>query len=291
MNRELDPIARMAAAGAEVGKSPVESVGARPGMRVRISARGSVADRFEFIEVYWDVATAAYIDHPTGITHATLGECVSRGRMLASGMGMLFVGLVVWLEPGDQFDTDGRQLWEFTPPPMTMPVSVSKSGGVNGDVSTKATIVYNVFAEDGEQLLSGVSPQNQRPDKGEVIPATDGEVVYKLVGGVATLTLGDVNEVSNLFSGGQPPPPYTPGTPDPPYVPSGTADDDVLVWDNGNGRWVKQATVTQTVLTGVSWNATTAELEFTRETLTIIAKAGSVADTDITFYDCDGNTA
>lgn len=71
-------------------------------------------------------------------------------------------------------------------------------------------------------------------------------------------------------------------------MPSGCADGDILRLSGG--VWTCVTPVTQTVLTGVSWNATTGQLEFTRETLTVIAKAGGVADTDIQFYDCDGNT-
>ncbi len=71
-------------------------------------------------------------------------------------------------------------------------------------------------------------------------------------------------------------------------LPSGCSTDDILKFNGTN--WVCLTPTTQTVLTGVSWNATTGQLEFTRETLTIIGKAGGVADTDIQFYDCDGNT-
>lgn len=78
-----------------------------------------------------------------------------------------------------------------------------------------------------------------------------------------------------------------PGDPGGP-LPTGCTNGDILRLVGG--VWTCVTPVTQTVLTGVSWNATTGQLEFTRETLTVIAKAGGVADTDIQFYDCDGNT-
>ena len=81
--------------------------------------------------------------------------------------------------------------------PTGFPVDVVKVGGSDGDESMPATWVYDVYAEDGQKILSSVSPQNKRPDRGPVKIGTDGYAHFEVSGISDVLTLGLINEVAN----------------------------------------------------------------------------------------------
>ncbi|MEM1355426.1 MAG: hypothetical protein AAGH88_11140 [Planctomycetota bacterium] len=83
------------------------------------------------------------------------------------------------------------------------PVDVVQIDGLDGTASTMASWTYDVYNEWGMLILSGVSPQNLRPDKGKVKPGTHGEAHYEWDSGTntAVLTLGLINEVPNESPG------------------------------------------------------------------------------------------
>ncbi|MEM6260211.1 MAG: hypothetical protein AAGI37_18195 [Planctomycetota bacterium] len=200
-NEVVDAVNANTLAAAQVGgDTEVPSV-ELSGLMVELTARASSEGYFEFKEKVW-VDGAGYADKTGGLTHTDLGECRAVGHLPGGGMGLAYVGAVVYIRPRLVANASGVSEWEFDAANLVMPVDVTQVGGEDGTVSSPASWTYDVYAEDGDTLLSAVSPQNQRPDSGSVKAGTQGYVHYELVGGVPTLTLGLINEVPNEAGGG-----------------------------------------------------------------------------------------
>jgi hypothetical protein len=244
-------------------------------LTVKLTARDSEG-KFEFEQVRFNVTEAKFETVTQGVTHATLGLAVAWGGQIDGEAGMIYVGDIVELRPGGYIDAEKkRRLWGFSPSSKIMHVTVTGSGFA-GDDDNPCEFVYDVFAQDGEQLLSGVSPTNQRTQNGERVAGTEGYVYYKLVAGVPAVTLGWVNE--EYVRPADLPPPYTPGTPDPPYVPDGSSGD---ILRHDGDRWVAQAPVTQEVVTDYRVDTATNKLQKKTITLTVIAKGAESGWTDV----------
>jgi hypothetical protein len=195
VNELIDTVARLRS---ELDAMRAGRIDGEEGTRfipVRLTADGSATGYFEFQEVVYNPSSGEWEDVSGGLTHSELGEAYCTGGVVDSGMAAVFLGVVVYLSNRGMVNDDGTAIFEFDAPPTVMPVDVSQVGGSQGTDSTAATWTYDVTAEDGATLLSGVSPQNQRPTAGEVKAASHGYVHYELVGGTPTLTLGWVNEV------------------------------------------------------------------------------------------------
>lgn len=160
---------------------------------VQITARSSEGV-FEFAQVRFKPGDGKVALVPGGVTHETLGLITAQGGQPDGGAGLVYVGDIVTIRPGVNIDSSGRVQWEFSPAAKMMPVDVATDGGDAGDDETPCTLTYTVTAEDGETLLTGASPQNQRRGTGEYAVADQGYIHYELESGVPTLTLGWVNE-------------------------------------------------------------------------------------------------
>lgn len=165
--------------------------------KVILTARTSTEGEFEFAEVEWNKSSGKFQVKTGGVTHTDLGPARATSDQIEGGAGLVYVGDIVTIRPGlkDRGLSYAKVGWEFTPAAKVMPVDVTQIGGTQGTDSSPATWTYDVYAKDGEKLLSAVSPLNQRPPTGEVTAGTGGYAHYNLVAGVPTFTLGLINEI------------------------------------------------------------------------------------------------
>lgn len=106
----------------------------------------------------------------------------------------VLIGTLVELHLG--VDSEGEPLWWFIGdlrPGKTFEVIVDQVGGSDGGETTAATWTYDAEDLDGEPLGSAMTPANQRPTVGTVLPATKG-YGYWFNG---AFVLGLVNEVAD----------------------------------------------------------------------------------------------
>ncbi|MEM9019934.1 MAG: hypothetical protein AAGC44_05165 [Planctomycetota bacterium] len=166
--------------------------------RAKITAAGTTDGFYKAREQTRTHANAAWADHPTGMTWGIVAGDAGEIEEFTLLQGVV-PGCVV---PVQSVPTkDGRRVWKFAAVEAKFPVLVTVAGGEVGSESVKCSLTYNVFAEDGRQVLTAASPTNQRAELGRYKAATRGELEHRWVGGVLTPVLGWVNEEQEQNTG------------------------------------------------------------------------------------------